>query len=163
MIPNPEFDARTLFCTTRREAMKLHRISIAALVLALVGLLSVPNNAQAQQQGQANFGNLIAALNNIHSQVQALEEADIGDVQVVNVEDIEETLNENQNESLGDAFQDADLEALRNAVQNHEALTNSLSQNNVQVGDVVAVDVLNGGDVAVYVDEQGVLNSSNTP
>lgn len=138
--------------------MKLHRISIAALVLALVGLMAVPNSAQAQQQeGQANFGNLIAALNNVNAQVQALQDAEIEDVQVVNVEDIHDNLNDNQVETLNNTFQDAEIDVLRNAIQDNETLNNSLNQNDVQVSDVVAVDVLSGGEVVVYVDEQNVL------
>lgn len=143
--------------------MKLHRISIAAFVLALVGLMAIPTSAQAQQQqGQANFGNLIAALNNVNAQVQALQDAEIQDVQVVNVGDIEENLNDNQVETLNNAFQNADIDALTNAIQENETLNNSLNQNNVQISDVVAVDVLSGGDVVVYVDEEGVLDSGGT-
>lgn len=139
--------------------MKHHRVLTSAFVLTLLGLLFAPTT-RAQQQAQANFGNLIAALNNVNSQIEALEEVDIGDVQVVNVEEIDENLNENQRESLKNAFQNADIEALRNAVQDKEPLATSLNQDNVQVSDVVAIDVLMGGDVAVYVDEQGVLASS---
>lgn len=52
--------------------MKLHRISIAAVLLALAGLLAFPTNTQAQQQqDHANFGNLIDALKNIDSQVHS--------------------------------------------------------------------------------------------
>lgn len=145
--------------------MKLHRISIAALVLALVGLFAVPNSAQAQQQqGQANFGNLVAALNNVNAQVQALQEAEINEnnVHIVDIEEIYNNLNENQVETLNNAFRDADVDVLTNAVQDNETLNNSLNDNNVQASDVVAVDVASGGDVVVYVDEEGVLESNGT-
>lgn len=138
--------------------MKLHRISIAALFLALFGLMAVPNSAQAQQQeGQANFGNLIAALNNVNAQVRALEDAEIQDVQVVNIEDIYNNLNDNQVQTLNNAFRDADIDVLTNAIQDNETLNNSLNQNNVQISDVVAVNVLSGGDVVVYTDPNNVL------
>lgn len=138
--------------------MKLHRISIAALFLALFGLMAVPNSAQAQQQeGQANFGNLIAALNNVNAQVRALEDAEIQDVQVVNIEDIYNNLNDNQVQTLNNAFRDADIDVLTNAIQDNETLNNSLNQNNVQISDVVAVNVLSGGDAIVYTDPNNVL------
>lgn len=138
--------------------MKLYKFSIAALFLALFGLMAVPNSAQAQQQqGQANFGNLIAALNNVNAQVRALENADIQDVQVVNIEDIYNNLNDNQVETLNNAFRDADIDVLTNAIQDNETLNNSLNQNDVQISDVVAVNVLSGGDAIVFTDPNNVL------
>lgn len=136
--------------------MKLHRISIAALVLALVGLMAVPNSAQAQQQGgQANFGNLIAALNNVNAQVQALQDAEINEneVQVVYLRDL--NIEDNQVETLNNAFQNAEIDVLRDAIEGNNTLNNSL--NNIQISDVVAVDVLSGGEVVVYVDEQNLI------
>lgn len=140
--------------------MRLHKISIAAVVLALFGLMAIPNNAQAQQQqGQATFGNLVAALNNINAQVRALEQADINveNIQVARVRDIRDNLNDNQVETLNNAFRDANIEVLREGIQDNEVLNNFLNENDIAVNDVVAVNVLSGGDVVVFVDEEGVL------
>ena len=128
-------------------------LCIPVLVFAVIAL-AIPNNAQAQQQnvGQAAFGNLIAALNNINAQVRALENVDVEveDVQVVNIGDIEDNLNENQIEVLNNALQNADIDALQNFLNNNDVLNDALNENNIQISDVVAVNVLSGGDIVIY-------------
>jgi hypothetical protein len=48
-------------------------------------------------------------------------------------------------------LRNADIDALQNFLNNNEVLNNSLNRNNVNVEDVVAVDVLRGGTVVVFV------------
>ncbi len=116
----------------------------------------------AQTAGQATFGNLIAALNNINVQIDrlnALNDLTIGDVNVVNVEDV---LNGNNVQALNNALNrnDVDINVLRDVLNNSlnnlnvEILNDALNNNNVAVGDVVAIDVLSGGDVNVFFQPQ---------
>ena len=108
------------------------------------------------QVGQATFGNLIAALNNIAVEIDelnALNNLEIEDVQVVNVEDV---LSGNNIRALNNALNrnEVDILNLRNVLNNNEVIKNALNRNNVAIGEVVAIDVLSGGDVIVFFQEQ---------
>ena len=123
-------------------------------------ILGVPAQASAQQQTtrQATVGNLIAALNNIRASiqdVQALNNLTINDVQVVNVDNV---LNNNNVEAFNNALNrnKTDINVLRNFLNNSvnnntvEVIKQALNNTNVVVTDVVAIDVLSGGDVIVF-------------
>lgn len=132
----------------------MKRLLSVLVVVTLLGIAMAPNaSAQQQDVGQATFGNLIAALNNINAQVRALENVDIEDVdvRVVNVEDVQNNLNNNQVEVLNNALQNADIDALQNFLNDNEVLQNALQNADVTISDVVAIDVLSGGDIVVYV------------
>jgi hypothetical protein len=140
----------------------------AALVFGLTACDKAPlsnstvpgEDAQAAQTaGQATFGNLIAALNNITVQIDrlnALNDLTIGDVNVVNVEDV---LNGNNVEALNNALNrnDVDITVLRDFLNNSlnnlnvQILNDALNNLSLVVGQVVAIDVLSGGDVNVFV------------
>jgi hypothetical protein len=124
--------------------------------LALVALLAcVPAtglSADSPQQ-QTTFGNLIAALNNLSVEIDELEVLDdltIGDITVVNVEDV---LNGNNVEALNNALNRNQTEILRltNVLNNNNVLTDFLNNNDIAISDVIAVNVLSGGDVTVFV------------
>ena len=131
----------------------------SAVVIATSLCLAVPfaGTATAQQNArQANQGNLISALNNIAVQIDrlnALNDLTIGDVTVVNVEDV---LNNNNvlNNSLN--RNDVDVNVLRDFLNNSlnnnnvEIIKNALNNNDVAISDVVAINVLSGGDVVVF-------------
>lgn len=110
--------------------MKALKLSISAVVVALMLAVGMPTQASAQQQRveQITVGNLIAALNNIND-VRALNNLTIENVRVVNVENV---LNNN----------------------NVQAFNNALNNNNVAIGQVVAIDVLSGGDVILFFQQQ---------
>ena len=113
-------------------------------------------NLQTQDVRQNTFGNLIAALNNINAQIRALENVNVEDVEVrvVNVEDVRNILNDNQVNVLNNALRDADIDALQNFLNENNVLNEALNQNNIAIQDVVAVNVLSGGDIVIYAQEQ---------
>lgn len=133
---------------------------LAGALGAGVLVLSGPTAAMAydapvvpmvQQVGQATFGNLIAALNNIAVEIDelnALNNLTIEDVRVVNVEDL---LNGKRVNALNNALNRNNVEILnlRNVLNNNEIIKDAL--NNINVSDVVAIDVLSGGDVIVFI------------
>lgn len=100
--------------------------------------LQVPEASFQRQNantGQATFGNLIAALNNITvniNELEALNDLTVADVRVVNVEDV---LNGNNVEALNNALNnnDVDINVLR------DFLNNSLNDNTVVVNDVLDI------------------------
>lgn len=144
--------------------MKLKK-QIAGALAAGILVLGGPTAAMAyeapvvpvvHQVGQATFGNLIAALNNIAVEIDelnALNDLTIEDVQVVNVEDV---LNGNRVNALNNALNRNNVEILnlRNVLNNNEIIKNVLNNNNIALDDVVAIDVLSGGDVVVFHQEQ---------
>lgn len=134
--------------------MKATQFKFFAALFAGVVTLSASTAALAQNQqtGQATFGNLIAALNNISAEVNdlsALNDLSVEDVQVVNVED---TLNGNNVQALNNALNQNNVEVvtLQDTLNNNEVVKNALNNNDVAIDRVVAVDVLSGGDVVVF-------------
>lgn len=132
------------------------KTKIAALLTAGAMTLAVPGPALAQSQAnqvaQFNTGNLVSALNNVSAEInnlEALNDLNVEDVRVVNVEDV---LNGNNVRALNNALNrnDVDVNVLRNAINDNEVIKQALNDNNVAITDVVAVDVLSGGDVVVY-------------
>ena len=106
----------------------------------------------ARSGTQATFGNLIAALNNIAvniDELSALNNLTIGDVTLVRVGDV---LSGNNIEALNNALNNNNVEILnlRNVLNNNTILTDFLKNNKVAIGQVVAIDVLSGGDVIVF-------------
>ncbi len=129
-------------------------VALAAVVMMA---FTLPTEAQAQEQeaDQDNFGNLISALNNINAQisdVEALNDLTVEDVRVVNVEDVIQGNNVN---ALNNALNrnETDIDALQDFLNDNEILNDALNENNVAVSDVIAIDVLSGGEVVVFVQE----------
>jgi hypothetical protein len=151
--------------TTLKQEVVM-RIKALVTTLALVGMsLISPLQAEAQRQdvGQATFGNLIAALNNINAQVRALENVDINEIRVVsadnlargaNVQALNNAVNRNNVEilNLRNVLNNSlnDNEVLRNALQNALQNAEILTEPNVFVSRVVAIEVLRTGDVIVF-------------
>lgn len=128
-------------------------VRMLALSVAVTLSLALAAPAAAQQTSvQRNFGNLIAALNNISVQIEELEalnDLTVSDVRVVNVEDV---LNGNRVRALNNALNrnDVDIVRLRNVLNDNEIIKNALNNNDVAVSDVVAIEVLSGGDIVLY-------------
>jgi hypothetical protein len=127
----------------------------AAAAVATSFILAVPFAAPAvaaQNTKQANQGNLISALNNVSVQidrVNALNDLTITDVRVVNVEDVL-----NNNNVLNNSLNNNDVltDFLNNSLNNNnvEIIKNVLNNNNVAIDDVVAINVLSGGDIVIF-------------
>jgi ABC-type antimicrobial peptide transport system permease subunit len=135
----------------------MHRTKRVVAVSATFAALALPVGATAQPNqaaGQINQGNLISALNNVAVQVDrvnALNDLTIEDVQVVNVQDVIRN-----SRVLNNALRDADIDVLtdflNNSVNNNnvEILNDVLNANDVAINDLVAVNVLSGGDVVLF-------------
>ena len=132
--------------------------TLATVVALAVGVGAQTASAGHRDNHQVTQGNLIAALNNINVQIDrinALNNLTIQDVQVINVEDV---LN---NSNVLTNF-------LNNSLNNNTILTNflnnpqcsvvavcnvlnqSLNNNNVLISELIAVNVLSGGDVILF-------------
>jgi hypothetical protein len=138
--------------------MQNKQVRLASMLGAGILMLGIPavtlmqEPASAQLANQATVGNLISALNNIAVQItnlEALNGLTVEDVQVVNVQDV---LNGNNVQALNNALNRNNVEILnlRNVLNNNEVIKNALNNNNVAIGQVVAVDVLSGGDVILF-------------
>jgi len=113
--------------------------------------------------GQANFGNLISALNNIAVQVQEVNVLNnVDEIRVVYLEDV---LNNSLNNlrALNNVLRNADIDvnvlsglqdvlSHNEVLNNNNILNNALDQNKVAISDVIAVNVLSGGDLIVFAD-----------
>lgn len=142
--------------------MKRHSLLIAVIATITTAWLSpLDATAQVQVGRQATVGNLIAALNNINVEIDelnALNDLTVQDVQVVNVENV---LNDANIKAFNNALNRNNVEILnlRNVLNNNQcsvvavcdAIKNVLNNNNIAIGDVVAIDVLSGGEVVVFV------------
>ncbi len=139
----------------------LKTLTLVALVAAMpVSALAQQGQekkaAKTQQVAQGNFGNLIAALNNVAveiGQLNALNNLTVGDVKVVNVEDV---LKGNNVEAFNNALNrnQTEIAKLTNVLNNNTVLTDFLKNNNIAVSRVVAIDVLSGGGVTLFVQPQ---------
>ena len=131
----------------------------AALVISAPAAASAQSGGgNSQNVGQATFGNLIAALNNITvaiGELNALNDLTVQDVQLVDVDNV---LNKNNVSALNNALNRNNVEILnlRNVLNDNEVIKNALNNWNVlnnpdiAITDVVAIDVLSGGDVIVF-------------
>jgi hypothetical protein len=68
------------------------------------------------------------------------------------VVDANNVLSGNNVQALNNALNrnDVDINVLRDAINNNEVLNNALQNANIAVTDVVAVEVLSGGDIVVF-------------
>lgn len=120
-------------------------------------MLSLSGPAFAQPT-QINTGNLVSALNNVNveiGQLNVLNDLTITDVRVVNVED---SVNNNRvlNNVLDNNQTDITVlqDFLNSSVNNNNVkiIKNVLYNDDDDIDDVVAIDVLRNGDVVVFVD-----------
>ena len=152
--------------------MRIHKAPLMAAVVAVTlgatacsedsATLTAPEEASFQQTAtQATFGNLIAALNNINAQIIALNnlDVDIGDITVVSIGDITVTLTDVQVRVLNNVLNNNNVQVNIGVLQNF--LNNSnidvaieirdfLNRNQINIEDVVAINVLSGGDLIIF-------------
>jgi len=104
--------------------------------------------AGKQRAGQANFGNLISALNNVNVQAQNIQA--LNNINAVDVVDVNNVLNGTRVNALNNAINRNNVQVLQDAIKNNEVVKNALNDLNINIGDVVAVNVLSGGDLVVF-------------
>ena len=135
--------------------------AVASLVLAAPSIASAQSGGGNNQNvGQATVGNLIAALNNIAVEIgelNALNNLSIADVRVVDIDDV---LNNNNVQAFNNALNRNNVQVLnlRNVLTNNScsvvavcnSLNNVLQNADIAITDVVAINVLSGGDVVVF-------------
>jgi hypothetical protein len=141
----------------------MSRLRIALLTGVLAIALAVAPTASAQPENrQATFGNLIAALNNINVQIDrlnVLSNITADNFQVVNVENV---LSGNNIQALNNALNRNEVDILTNFLNNVlnnpncsvvalcNSLNNVLQNADIVVSDVIAINVLSGGDVIIF-------------
>ena len=142
--------------------MKGIRIAVLTVVLA-AALVVAPTASPKQENRQATFGNLIAALNNINVQIDrlnVLSNLDAEEIRLVNVENV---LSGNNIRALNNALNNNDVDVLRDFLNDNEcsvvavcdSLNNVLNDADIVITDVIAINVLSGGDVIVFADGPG--------
>ena len=142
--------------------MKGIRIAVLTVVLA-AALVVAPTASPKQENRQATFGNLIAALNNINVQIDrlnVLSNLDAEEIRLVNVENV---LSGNNIRALNNALNNNDVDVLRDFLNDNEcsvvavcdSLNNVLNDADIAITDVIAINVLSGGDVIVFADGPG--------
>lgn len=127
------------------------------LALLLTAFTVAP--ASAQNNRQATFGNLIAALNNINVQldnVEIIDDITIGDITLVdasnllrnsNIRAFNNALNRNNVEilTLQDILNDSEF------LNNNTILTDFLNNNDVNIGQILAIEVdVLSGDLTIF-------------
>jgi hypothetical protein len=138
--------------------MTINRLGLVSALGAGLLMFGVPSvtfteAASAQQNtNQATFDNLIAALNNISVEIKdlsVLNNLTVSQVKLVNVQDL---LNDNNVQAFNNAVNKNNVQiiTLRNVLNNNNVIKNVLNNNNVKIGQVVAIDVLSGGNVIVF-------------
>jgi hypothetical protein len=144
--------------------MKL-RIAFVTGVLAAAIAVAPVGSSQPPQNRQATFGNLIAALNNLNVQIRklnVLSNLTAGEIRIVNVDNL---LSGNKIRVLNRALNRNRVKvlSLRNVLNNNScslvavcnSLNNVLQNANIAITDVIAINVLSGGDVVVFRDGPG--------
>lgn len=148
---------------TRVKTRLAAGLTAGAMMLALPGAaLAQPTQAdvnadaqadvaaQADVNAQVNTGSLISALNNLSVEIDelnALNDLTVGDVTVVDVDNV---LNANNVEAFNNALNNNDVDIDADVL--NDSVIEVLNANDVDVDDVVAVNVLDNGDVVVFVD-----------
>ena len=132
------------------------KVRLAAGLTAGAIMLSVSGPAFAAP-AQVSTEGLVSALNNVSAEIgsiDALEGLTVTDVRVVNVED-----SVNNNRVLNNVLNNnrTDVAVLQDFLNgslndnNVEVIEDALNNNDVAIEDVVAIDVLSGGKVVVFV------------
>jgi hypothetical protein len=147
---------------TRRLAAFLGAVALTFSLAACQDETPFSNSAETPEQPQLQptnfqqtFGNLIAALNNINVQIDrlnALNDLTIGDITLVNVEDVlNNSLNQNNVEILNRALNRNNVEILnlRNVLNDNTVIVEVLEAADIAITDVIAINVLSG-DVTIF-------------
>jgi hypothetical protein len=105
-----------------------------------------------RQEGQGTYENMIAALDNLPAELDALNA--MTDLTVTNVRIFDaDYLSSGQDPVALDqavALHDAEIQNVQSTLANHEIVRTVLEAVKIPVEQVVAVDTLDAGDVAIY-------------
>ena len=105
-----------------------------------------------QQQGLGTYENMIAALGNLEAEIQqlnAITEMSVTDVRIFDAD----YLASGRDPAVLDeavAMHSAEIRSAQGSLANHEIVRTVLDAVNIPVESVVAVDTLDGGEVAIY-------------
>jgi hypothetical protein len=133
----------------------LKTVPLAAILALTAPSIASAQGGNKQNTGQANFGNLISALNNINveiAELNALNNLTVENVKIVYVKDL---LNGNNVQALNNALNRNNVQILNltNTLNNNTVIQNVLNNNNIAINRVIAIDVLSGGGVNLFVQE----------
>lgn len=129
--------------------MDIRRSAVAAVSAAVIGLSAAPALAVPNQVGTA--AGVVAAVVQVDRTLNNLNVlSNIGEIKVVEVKD---SLNNVLNRSPILSNNVVTVQDFLNncTVVSCIEITDFLNDNNVAISDVVAVDVLSGGDITVFV------------
>lgn len=138
--------------------MSRSRAVILPLLFVIVATMTLPSTMQAQPVptgGQTSFSNLIAALNNIESEIRTIENQSVEAIEFANIREMRADLDESQNQTLDEEIEAAYTETLHDFLDNSTLFQTAFQEkrrDKVNVEDVVAVDMLSDGTVVVYFD-----------
>jgi hypothetical protein len=124
------------------------RLSLAAFIAAAVLLIpaaasAAPRNATVQSGGAAGLVAAVVQVDDTLNNLSVL--SDIGSIEVITVKN-----------SLNNVLRNArflnNVTVLQDFLNNNDVdvLNNALNNNNVVISDVIAIDVLSGGDIVVF-------------
>lgn len=119
-------------------------LAIAAMMLAAPVANAASRNGAVQSGGAAGLIAAVVQVNDTLNDLSVL--SDIGSIEVITVKD-----------SLNNVLQNAtflnNITVLQDFLNNNDVdvLNDALNNNNVTVTDVIAIDVLSGGDIIIYV------------
>ena len=129
--------------TRTRTGLAAVLMACAMLVASAAAASAAPANATRQSGGAAGVVAAVVQVDDTLNNLSVL--SDIGSVEVITVKD-----------SLNNVLQNArflnNVTVLQNFLNNNDVdvLNNALNNNNVVVSDVIAIDVLSGGDLLIF-------------
>jgi hypothetical protein len=113
-----------------------------------------PSVPVVQQEGQGTYENMIAALGNLDAEIAQLNAIAITEMSVTDVRIFDANyLASGRDPAVLDqavAMHGAEIRSVRSTLANHEIVRSVLDAVNIPVESVVAVDALDGGEVAIY-------------
>ncbi len=105
-----------------------------------------------QQEGQGSYANLVAALDNLGAELEQLNAMTDLTVTSVRLFDADYLASGQDPAALDQAvaMHGEEIQYVQSTLANHETVRTVLDMVNIPVESVVAVDMLDAGDVAIY-------------
>ena len=129
--------------TRTRSALAAITAALAMVVTSAAAASAAPANATRQSGGAAGVVAAVVQVDDALNNLSVL--SDIGSVEVITVKD-----------SLNNVLQNAtflnNVTVLQNFLNNNDVdvLNDALNNNNVVITDVIAIEVLSGGDLVIF-------------
>ena len=113
-------------------------------------LPATPTDTMTQPSAaQSSAAEVIVALSSTDAQIQALQSATVSNVRLVNLQNTVQGAGAAQLESAIE-MNASSIQKLHTALDGNEAVKTALTQGDVKVDNVVAIDVQDSGEVVVY-------------